>query len=139
VTVTREMDTRRSWRFYWPAAPLAAIGVGIVILAAPARVEGPVLVPISPGHALSLLDIVGVIPLLAGSAFVYLGLWKRRPRLYGFASQKPGIAAASVFGGGLGLGLLIASSFSAFFWWWAVGAVLFGFTLVAAVAVAARR
>jgi hypothetical protein len=138
VTAGREAGGRRSRR-YWPVAPLAVVGVGIVILAAPARIEGPVLVPISPGHALSLLDIVGVIPLVAGSGFLYLGLWKRRRRLFDFASREPGIAAASIFASGLGLGLLIASAFSAFFWWWAFGAVLFGLTLVGAVVVAARR
>jgi hypothetical protein len=126
-------------RFGWPGAPLAAMAVGIVILAAPARIEGPVLVPISPGHALSLLDIVGVIPLTAGSGSLHVGLWKRRARLYAVASEAPGLAAAAIFAGGFGLGLLIASAFSGFFWWWALGAILFGLTLVAAAGAAARR
>jgi hypothetical protein len=34
--------------------------------------------------------------------------------------------------------LPIASAFSAFFWWWAIGAVLFGGALLTAVLVAAR-
>jgi hypothetical protein len=139
VTETGETGARRSWRFGWPAAALAAVGVGIAVLAAPAQMEGPVLVPISPGHALSLLDIVGVIPLVAGSGSLYVGLWKRRARLYAVASQAPAFAAASVFAAGFGLGLLIASAFSAFFWWWAVGAALFGVMFVAAAVVAARR
>jgi hypothetical protein len=41
---------------------------------------------------------------------------------------------------GFGLGLLIASAFSTFFWWWAVGAALFGVALiVAALALATSR
>ena len=43
------------------------MGVGLVMLAAPASIEGPVILPISPGHALSVLDAVAVLPLLAGS------------------------------------------------------------------------
>jgi hypothetical protein len=138
VTPTRE-DVRGSWSYSWPGAALAIVGVGIAILAAPARVEGPPLVSISPGHALSLLDIIGVIPLVAGSLSLYVGLWKRRTRLFRVVSQAPGFAGASIFAGGFGLGLLIASAFSGFFWWWAVGAALFAVMLVAAAVVAARR
>jgi hypothetical protein len=38
---------------------------------------------------------------------------------------------------GLGLGLLLASAFSAFFWWWAIGAILFGAMLIVATIMAA--
>ena len=123
--------------YRWPRAALVTVAAGIAVLAAPARIEGPILVPISPGHALSVLDAVALIPLLAGTLSLYVGLWRRRVRLYRFALEAPGVAAAAVFIGGLGLGLLLASAFSAFFWWWAVGALLFGAVLLAAV-VAAR-
>jgi hypothetical protein len=112
------------------------MGVGLVMLAAPAAIEGPVILPISPGHALSVLDAIAILPLLAGSFFLYRGLWQRRGPLRAVALRMPGRAGALVFVGGFGLGLLIASAFSAFFWWWAVGAVLFGATLLAAVLVA---
>jgi hypothetical protein len=39
---------------------------------------------------------------------------------------------------GAGLGLLIASAFSGFFWWWAIGAAVFGMTVIVAVLVALR-
>ena len=100
--------------------------------------EGPVLLPVSPGHALSVLDAVAVLPLLAGSLLLYHGLWVRRARLRLVASASLGTAAAVIFVGGFGLGLLIASAFSAFFWWWAVGAVLFATALIAAVLVVTR-
>ena len=114
------------------------VGLGVVLLAAPDAVEGPVLVPISPGHALSRLDAIALGPLLAGSFSLYSGLWRHRGRLRLAASQALAPAAVLVFVGGFGLGLLIASAFSAFFWWWAIGAVLFGSALLSAVLVAAR-
>jgi len=122
----------------WPAGALLLVALGIGILAAPASVEGPVILPISPGHALSVLDAIGVLPLLAGSLSLYRGLWQRRRQLCEVASDTPAGAAAVIFAGGFGLGLLIASAFSAFFWWWAVGAGLFAAALLAAVLVARR-
>ena len=108
----------------------------MMMLAAPTAIEGPVLLPISPGHALSVLDAIAVLPLLAGSFALYRGLWQRRGPMRAVALNAPGPAGTLVFVGGFGLGLLIAAAFSAFFWWWAVGAVLFGTALLAAVLVA---
>ena len=112
------------------------MAIGLMMLAAPTAIEGPVLLPISPGHALSVLDAIAVLPLLAGSFSLYRGLWQRRRPLLDVALDAPARASIVVFVGGFGLGLLIASAFSAFFWWWAVGAVLFGTALVLAVVVA---
>ena len=64
------------------------------------------------------------------------GLWQRREPLRDVALDAPARAGTLLFVGGFGLGLLIASAFSAFFWWWAVGAVLFGTALVLAVVIA---
>ena len=128
------MAGRREW---WPAGPTAAIVAGIAILAVPAGLEGPALLPISPGHALSLVDAAGVVPLVAGSAWLHAGLWRRRARLAQWARQRTGAAAGLTFAAGLGLGLLLASAFSAFYWWWAVGAAMFAAANVAAVAAAA--
>ena len=121
----------------WPALPLAGVALGIALLSAPDRIEGPVLLPISPGHALSVLDAIALIPLAAGCLGLYAGLWRRRSRLSRVAVVAPGLTGIGVFAGGFGPGLLIASAFSAFFWWWAVGALLSGAALLAAV-VAAR-
>ena len=123
----------------WPCAALTAVALGLALLAAPTRVEGPVLLPISPGHALSVLDAVALVPLLAGTFSLYVGLWRRRARLSRVARQAPGVTGLAVFTGGFGLGLLLASAFSSFFWWWAVGAALFGCTLVGAALVASHR
>ena len=123
----------------WPLLPVVLITLGLALLAAPSSVEGPVLVSISLGHALSRLDVVALVPLIGGMLGLYAGLWRRRVRLYQHAAQYPGPVAFAVFAGGFGLGLLIASAFSTFFWWWAVGALLFGVVLFAAVLVVVRR
>lgn len=123
----------------WPVLPLVLITLGLAILAAPSSVEGPVLLPISPGHAISRLDAVALVPLIVGTLGVYAGLWRRRARAYQLAAQSPGQFALAIFAGGFGLGLLIASAFSTFFWWWAIGAVLFSVVLVAAVLLVVRR
>lgn len=110
--------------------------IALVLLAAPAAWEGPVLLPISPGHALSLLDTLALAPLLLGTGVLYAGLWRRRRRLAGFIGRAPGRSIAGSFAAGAGLGLLIASVFS-WFWWWAIGAALVSLGLLGAVLVAA--
>ena len=124
-------------RAAWPVGPAAAIALGLVILALPASVEGPPIVPISPGHALSAVDALGVVPLTAGALWLHAGLWRRRARLAVWARGHVGAAAGLTFAAGLGLGLLLASAFSAFYWWWAVGAMMFALANAAAVLVAA--
>ncbi len=90
------------------------------------------LFPISPGHAISLLDSVALVPLVAAVAWFGAGMWRRRDGLRRRAIDAPGSSSAAAFVGGLGLGLLIASAFSTFWWWWAIGAVVFGGVLLAA-------
>ena len=121
----------------WLLTGLALVVVGLAILAAPSRWEGPVLIPISPGHGLSLLDMFGVAPILVGTGWLYFGLWQRRQRLYESIQRSPQMGGLGVLVAGTGLGLLLASSFSAFFWWWAVGAFLFGAMLIVALKLAA--
>ena len=41
-------------------------------------------------------------------------------------AHRTGAAGVLTFAAGVGLGLLLASAFSAFYWWWAVGAAMFG-------------
>ena len=122
-------------RSSWPFGGVGLVAVAMALLAAPARVEGPVLLPISPGHALSALDSFAVVPLIIGTGWLYAGLWKRRERLYGTIRVSPLRSSITVFVAGAGLGLLQASVFS-WFWWWAVGAALFGAMMTAALAAA---
>ena len=136
--MTREGGVGLGKSSCWPFGAGGLVVIAIALLAAPARVEGPVLVPISPGHALAVLDSVALIPLLAGLAWLYWGVWVRRYRLYDAVRASPAKGGLGAFAAGLGIGLLLASAFSTFWWWWAIGATLFLAMTIAAVA-AARR
>ena len=52
--------------------------LALTLFVVPATLEGPVLVPISQGHGLSLVDAVALVPLLAATALLAGGLWRRR-------------------------------------------------------------
>ncbi len=123
--------------YSWPFGGLGLVAIAVALLAAPARVEGPVLLPVSPGHALSVLDSFAIVPLLIGTGWLQAGLWKRRERLYETILVSPARGGLGVFVAGAGLGLLLASVFL-WFWWWAVGATLFGAMLIAASVAATR-
>ena len=123
----------------WPYGGLLLVIVAVFLLAAPAELEGPVLLPISPGHALSVLDCIALVPLLAGMTWLYVGLWKRRKHHLEVTQSSPGRSILVVFIGGFGLVLLIASAFSSFFWWWAIGAILFAALLIVAILVGVRQ
>ena len=110
--------------------------LALILFVLPAGLEGPVLVPISPGHGLSLVDVVALVPLLAGTGLLAGGLWQRRQRLGAALTRKAWCAWAGAFVAGLGLGLLVASVF-VLFWWWAIGAALLTPMLLAAALVAA--
>ena len=123
----------------WPAGPLVALALGLCLLALPARLEGPELLPIGRGHALSALDLLGALPLTLGAVWLEIGLWRRRGALAQWARGRPGVAATVWFGAGLGLGLLIASAFSRFFWWWAIGAIVLACASGALLVIARER
>ena len=108
---------------------------GLLVLAAPPAWEGPVLLEVGPGHAIAVLDAIGIVPLVFGSAFLFRALWLHRGQLARSVSSRPAVGLAVAFAAGAGLGLLIASAFSGFFWWWAVGAALFACAVVAAASV----
>jgi hypothetical protein len=110
--------------------------VALVLFIVPGRLEGPVLVAISPGHGLSLLDVLALVPLLGGVILLFFGLWQRRERLDTVLNRRSWWARLGIFGAGLGLGLLLASVFT-FFWWWAIGAALLTAIMLAAAVLAA--
>jgi hypothetical protein len=111
----------------------ALVVAGAAALALPGALEGPVLVPISTGHGLSAVDSVGAASLAVGITWLEAILLIRLPRLR--------LGARTLFGtgllAGLGLGLLLASVYTAF-WWWAVGAALFTVVLAGLTVGAAR-
>ena len=78
---------------HWPTGPVLLVTVGVAILALPARLEGPPMWPIAAGHALSLVDAVGVVPLFVGALWLHAGLWQRRVRLVHWAAARPRAAS----------------------------------------------
>jgi len=124
----------RRW-FTWA---LGLLAVSFCVFALPSAVEGPVLVRISPDHAIAVLDAVAIVPLVAASVLLFGGLWVRRARLRGVVREHPDRSAGVSFMGGLGLGLLIASVYSGFSGWWAVGAIVFTLSVAAAAVCASR-
>jgi len=116
----------------WLSWALGLLGLAFVLFALPSQVEGPVLLRISPGHAIAVLDAVAIVPLLVASALLFGGVWAARARLRVFAERHPGRTFGASFIGGLGLGLLLASVYSGFSGWWVVGAILFTAVVVAA-------
>ena len=111
---------------------LSLLGVGL--LAVPAGGEGAVLVPISEGHGLSVVDAAGAGLLALAGTWLEVLVVLRLPRL--------GLSPRVLFGlglvAGLGVGLVVASVFSGFFWWWAVGAGALGVVLLVLVALITR-
>lgn len=125
-------STRETPGAKWLWSIIALLVIAFMIFALPASMEGPVLLPISPGHALSTTDVVALVPLLLANALLYYGFWRGRSKAWQFMSNHPGHAFVSVLMAGFGLGLLIASAFSSFFGWWAIGAIIFCFFVIAA-------
>jgi hypothetical protein len=111
------------------------IVVAVLILFVPAGVEGRVVVPISDGHGLSAVDLVGAVILALGATWLEVIVVRRLPYL--------ALPPRALFGlgllAGLGLGLIVASMFAGFFWWWAVGASAVGVVLLILVPLTARR
>ncbi|MGW5667355.1 hypothetical protein [Micromonospora sp. NPDC003776] len=107
----------------------------MLILFVPAGDEGRVLVRISEGHGLSAVDGVGAALLALGGTWLEVLVVWRLPSL--------ALPPRALFGlgllAGLGMGLLIASVFSGFFWWWAVGATALGVAVLVLVPLTACR
>jgi hypothetical protein len=122
----------------WVQSALGLLAVSLALFAVPTQFEGPVLWDVSPGHAIAVLDGVAIVPLMAANWLLLHGLWRGRGALGNLLRRHPGRGSATIFAGGAGLGLLLASAFSAFFWWWAIGAALFGLVFVGCALIAGR-
>ena len=109
----------------WPRGPVVILAIAIILFALPDSWGGPFLLDISEGHGLSLIDTIALIPLLISAVWIQKGLWSRRIYLFNKITLYPGSASLLIFFIGLGLGLLIASAFNNFYYWWAVGGFIF--------------
>ena len=111
------------------------IVAGVLVLFVPGGDEGPVLVPVSEGHGLSAVDGVGAALLALGGTWLEVLVVRRLPYL----ALPPRALFRLGLLAGLGMGLLIASVFSGFFWWWAIGATTLGVAVLVLVPLTARR
>ncbi|WP_430497283.1 hypothetical protein ACQRWP_21610 [Micromonospora trifolii] len=117
------------------ASATLLILLGVLVLFVPAGDEGWVLVPISEGHGLSAVDGVGAALLTCGGPWLEVLVVRRLPYL----ALPPRALFALGLLAGLGVGLLVASVFAGFFWWWAVGAGALGIAVLVLVPLTARR
>lgn len=83
--------------------------------------DGPRLISFSDAHGPGLLDTIGAVLALAGSALAWWWIWRDRRRM---SAAPLWWQITAPIAGGLGLGLVVASVFGDFALWWAVGAVL---------------
>lgn len=109
----------------WPRGPVILLCISVLLFALPDAWEGPLLLAVGNGHGLSLIDTIALAPLLFSTFWIQKGLWSRRIYLFNKITLYPGSASLLIFFIGLGLGLLIASAFSTFSYWWAVGGIIF--------------
>ncbi|MET8308470.1 hypothetical protein [Micromonospora sp. NPDC005173] len=133
-TVAMSQDVGGAPRTQVTIAALLVVA-GVLILFVPASNEGRVLVPLSEGHGLSAVDVVGATLLAFGGTWLEVLVVRRLPHL----ALPPRALFALGLLAGLGMGLLIASAFSGFFWWWAVGATALGVAVLVLVPLTARR
>jgi hypothetical protein len=106
------------------------LAFAIALILVPDRWEGPVLYEINTEHKLTIVDLIAMLPLLVSVTWIQRGVWKRRIYLFNKVTVYPGAGVLIVFGMGLGLGMLLASAFFTFRYWWAVGGSLFIIMLV---------
>jgi hypothetical protein len=111
-----------------------AIAAGVVMNALPD--PGESVVSLGSEHGLSVLDLVGVAVLLAGWLVVATEVWRRRARVLHRVAAPERIGAA--FAAGVGLGLLSASLFNEWSWWWVLGAALLVAVQARAIVLALR-
>lgn len=114
----------------WPRGPVYLLLVAILLILIPVRWEGPVFYKINEQHELSVANALAMIPLLISVAWIQRGLWKRRIYLFNKVTLYPGSGVLIVFAMGLGLGMLLASAFYTFHYWWAIGGIFILSTLV---------
>jgi hypothetical protein len=114
----------------WPRGPIYLLSLSILVFVLPEKMEGQDFLRINEVQSLSLLDSIAIIPLLISVAWIQKGLWNRRIFLFNKITMYPGSASLLIFFIGVGLGLLIASAFNAFNYWWAIGGAIFLLLLI---------
>lgn len=89
-------------------------------------------------HGPGPVDALGAGLLVAALLLLIGPMWRQRGGIAAVLRLNPALLASMAFGGGLGLGLLIADVIDGFWWWWLVGAVMMQVVWFAGYALACR-
>ena len=116
--------------FTWPRGPVYLLIFAILLFFVPKHLEGPRIISADTDHGLTILNTLALVPPIVSVYWIQRGLWSRRIYLFNRITIYPGAGSLLIFGMGLGLGMLIASAFAEFNYWWAVGGILFLTVLV---------
>ena len=122
----------------WTLGFVLLLVLSVIVLAMPARFEGPILATITQRHGVTLSDVVGFVPLSVGWLAWVVGIWRRRRRVEAAISASPRAATVSAFVGGLGVGLVIATARTSS-WWLVLGAAPITSVALGAVPIVSRR
>lgn len=108
-----DSSVKRAW-LWW--GTLSAVGLGIIALPD----LGPRLFSLSPGHGPSLLDLIGIVALVAGWAVLDVATWQRRRRLPLTLGTWAVIAVVGAVAAGIVLWSVLGDRGN----WWVVGAIV---------------
>jgi hypothetical protein len=111
--------------------------LSLAVLATPTQFEGPILLLITPNHGLTLTDVLGMAVIVPGWAAWLTGVWHRRRRMEAVISAAPALAVVGAFLGGLGAGLVIATTRISWLWL-PLGTILFATVGIGAAPLIAR-
>jgi hypothetical protein len=65
----------------WTLGFVLLLVLSLIVLAMPARFQGPIVVTITREHGVTLSDMVGFVPLSVGWLAWLVGIWRRRCNL----------------------------------------------------------
>jgi ABC-type thiamin/hydroxymethylpyrimidine transport system permease subunit len=122
----------------WTVGFVVLLVLSLVVLAWPARFEGPILFILTTDHGLTLSDVIGFVPLSIGWITWLTGIWRRRAKVAAAVARSPGLAVIGAFVAGMGAGLLLATARISF-WWLAIGLSLLTAAAVSLAPILSRR
>lgn len=86
---------------------LIFLTVGLALASVPNQLEGPSLLHLSPGHGISVSDVVALIPLLLGIGLIVSSVWQTRTQRWQQFNARLSADGVDIFLMGMAVGLLI--------------------------------
>ena len=113
----------------WPLLPVLIVGAGLLLAGVPEDFlgedfEGPTLVRLGESHGLQVSNLLAIAALLAGSAGLLWGGWRRAAELKASTSKRPVATALLALQLATGVGLILMSGISTTLLWWGMGTFL---------------